>query len=227
MDTELRHGTDFASLTVRFDRPGEALLVEAGAMIARDPALDMRTHMRGGLGASLKRKLLGGESLFQNTFTATAAGQVLRLAPAVEGSIVERRVAPGAGLFLQSGAFVACTPGVELDTRWGGAKGFFGAGLFLLRAGGEGALWFSTYGGLHEVELDGVDDYVVDNAHLVAFEESLTYQVQKVGGLKSLLFSGEGLVCRLSGRGRVWIQTRSPSSLAWFLHPFRPVKARN
>jgi uncharacterized protein (TIGR00266 family) len=226
METEIRHGTDFASLTVRFERAGEALLVEAGAMIARDTALDMRTHMRGGLGASLKRKLLGGESLFQNTFTATAPGQTLRLAPAVEGSIVARTIAPDRGLFLQSGAFVASTPEVQLDTRWGGAKGFFGAGLFLLRASGAGTLWFSAYGGLHEVTLDGAEDYVVDNAHLVAFEDGLTYQVQKVGGLKSLLFSGEGLVCRLSGRGRVWIQTRSPSSLAWFLHPFRPVKSR-
>jgi uncharacterized protein (TIGR00266 family) len=226
LQTEIRHGTDFASLWVRFDQPGESLLVEAGAMIARDPALSMTTAMRGGLGASLKRSLLGGESLFQNTFTANAAGQTLRLAPAVEGSIVERELHPGEVLLLQSGAFVACTPGVQLDTTWGGAKGFFGAGLFLLKASGAGKVWFATYGALHERRLDGRESYVVDNAHLVAFDGTLSYRVEKVGGLKSLLFSGEGLVCRLEGQGRVWMQTRSPSSLAWFLHPFRPVRSR-
>ncbi|MCK6544321.1 TIGR00266 family protein [Myxococcota bacterium] len=225
MQSQIKHGTDFASLTIVFDAAGESVRVEAGAMIARDTSVQMQTSMRGGLGASLKRSLLGGESLFQNTFTATHAGQTLRLAPAMEGSIVEETIAEGQTIFLQSGAFVACTPTVQLDTKWGGAKGFFGAGLFLLKTTGPGTVWFSTYGALHAVELDG-GEYVVDNAHLVAFDETLSYTIEKVGGLKSLLFSGEGLVCRLRGRGRVWIQTRSPGSLAWFLHPFRPVKAK-
>jgi uncharacterized protein (TIGR00266 family) len=225
MRSQINHGTDFASLTLVFDSPGESVRVEAGAMIARDTSMQMQTSMRGGLGASLKRSLLGGESLFQNTFTATRPGETLRLAPAMEGSIVEQELAAGQTIFLQSGAFVACTPEVQLDTKWGGAKGFFGAGLFLLRTTGPGRVWFSTYGALHAVELSG-DEYIVDNAHLVAFDEGLTYNVEKIGGLKSLLFSGEGLVCRLRGRGRVWLQTRSPGALAWFLHPFRPVKAR-
>jgi uncharacterized protein (TIGR00266 family) len=225
MESQIAHGPDFASLTLRFERAGESVLVEAGAMIARDTDLAMKTQLRGGLGASLKRSLLGGESLFQNTFTATRPGQVLRLAPAVEGEIVQHMLSGSRTLFLQSGAFVACAPEVTLDTKWGGAKGFFGAGLFLLKASGTGPVWFATYGALHEVELTG-GEYVVDNAHLVAFEDTLTYSVEKVGGLKSLLFSGEGLVCRMRGTGRVWLQTRSPSSLAWFLHPFRPVKAK-
>lgn len=225
MQSTIAHGPDFAALTLRFESAGESVLVEAGAMIARDTAMEMKTQLRGGLGASLKRSLLGGESLFQNTFTATAPGQTLRLAPAVEGELVEQHLDGARTLFLQSGAFVACGPEVSLDTKWGGAKGFFGAGLFLLKAGGRGPLWFATYGALHEITLDG-GEYVVDNAHLVAFEETLEYDVQRVGGLKSLLFSGEGLVCRMRGHGRVWIQTRSPSSLAWFLHPFRPVQPR-
>lgn len=226
MQSTIAHGPDFAALTLRFDAAGESVLVEAGAMIARDTGMEMKTQLRGGLGASLKRSVLGGESLFQNTFTATAPGQTLRLAPAVEGEIVEQTLDGARTLFLQSGAFVACGPQVTLDTKWGGAKGFFGAGLFLLKASGQGPLWFATYGALHEITLDG-GEYVVDNAHLVAFEESLQYTVERIGGLKSLLFSGEGLVCRVRGRGKLWIQSRSPSSLAWFLHRFRPVKARS
>lgn len=226
MQTIIKHGTDFASLHVTFDAPGESLRCEAGAMVARDVALDMKTNMHGTFGAALKRSLLGGESLFQNTFTATAAGQTLMLAPAVEGSIVELDLAPGQSMFLQSGAFMACTSGVELDTKWGGAKGFFGAGLFLLKVTGPGKVWFATYGALHPIDLAGAS-YTADNTHLVAFDGNLQYQVRKVGGLKSLLFSGEGLVCQVSGHGRLYLQTRSPSALAWFVHPYRAVRRSN
>jgi uncharacterized protein (TIGR00266 family) len=227
MQTIIKHGTDFASLHVTFDAPGESLRCEAGAMVARDVALDMKTNMHGTFGAALKRSLLGGESLFQNTFTATAAGQTLMLAPAVEGSIVELDLAAGQSMFLQSGAFMACTPGVELDTKWGGAKGFFsGAGLFLLKATGAGPLFFGTYGGIHAVDV-GPAGYVCDTSTIVAFTGGLNYQVTKVGGLGGLFLSGEGLVCRFQGHGRLWLSTRNPRSLVSFLNPYRPIQPRN
>jgi uncharacterized protein (AIM24 family) len=83
----------------------------------------------------------------------------------------------------------------------------------------------SSYGAIHPVEVDG--GYVVDTGHIVAFDDTLTYRVRSVGGLKSLFFSSEGLVCEFSGRGRLWIQTRNASALAAFLHPFRRVKTQN
>ncbi len=131
---------------------------------------------------------------------------------------------PGMEIFLQSGAYLASTPGVVLDTKWQGAKGFFSGGLFLLRAYGQGRLWFSTYGGLHAVDIGTqYAGYICDNAHMVAFTSGLAYNVRKLGGLKSLFFSGEGLVCEFNGQGRLWMQTRNPASLAAFLHPFRAV----
>lgn len=225
MRNEIKNGPDFASLHVTFDAAGEALLTESGAMVARDTGVAMTTSLQGGFGAALKRKLLGGESLFQNTFRASVQGERLLVAPAVEGSIGVRTLAPGEEMFLQSGAYLASTPELILDTKWQGVRGFFAAGLFLLRCVGPGTVWFSTYGALHEVELEG-GSYVVDNTHLVGFDGGLSYRVEKVGGLKSLFFSGEGLVCRMQGTGTVFIQSRNPSNLAWFLHPFRPVKAR-
>jgi len=225
MRHELKNGPDFASLHVTFDAPGEELRTESGAMVARDTAVAMTTTLQGGFGAALKRKLLGGESLFQNTFKASRSGERLLVAPAVEGSIGVRTLAPGEEFFLQSGAYVASTTDVTLDTKWQGLRGFFAAGLFLLRAVGPGTVWFSTYGALHEIALTG-GSYVVDNTHLVGFEGGVAYRVEKVGGLKSLFFSGEGLVCRMQGTGKVFVQTRNPSNLAWFLHPFRPIKQR-
>ncbi len=227
MQHEIRNNPDFGILRVTFGQPGEEILAESGAMASRDTAIDMKTSMRGGLGAALKRKLLGGESIFQNTFTATAPGQSLWLAPPSEGSIECVQLSPGMEIFLQSGAYLASTPGVTLDTKWQGAKGFFAGGFFLLRAHGQGLIWFCAYGAMHTIDIGAqYQGYVCDNTHLVGFSQGLTYAVQKVGGLKSLFLSGEGLVCRFQGQGRLWMQTRNPQSLAGALDPFRPVRSR-
>ena len=227
MRHEIKHNPDFGVIQVTFDQPGEQVIAESGAMVGRDSAVQMQTNMQGGLGAALKRKMLGGESLFQNTFTATAPGQTLWIAPAPEGSIQFVELQPGMEMYLQSGAYLASTPGVQLDTKWQGSKGLFAGGLFLLRAHGQGWLWFSTYGGCHTIDIGPqYNGYDCDNSHLVGFTQGLQYQVQKLGGVKSLFLSGEGLVCAFQGQGRLWIQTRNPSSLANFLQAFRPVKSK-
>jgi len=229
MQHEIRHNPDFGMIRVSFDAPGEQFVTESGAMVARDTAMQMETNLRGGLGSALKRKLLGGESLFQNTFSCTQAGQTLWVAPASEGAIEQIDLQPGQELYLQSGAYLASTPGIQLDTKWQGARGFFsGEGLFLLRAYGHGSLWFSSYGGIHAVDIgQQYNGYICDTSHMVAFSQGLNYTINKVGGLKSLFFSGEGLVCTFHGQGRLWMQTRNPGSLAGFLHPFRAVQANS
>jgi len=94
--------------------------------------------------------------------------------------------------------------------------------MFLIKASGTGDLWFNSYGGI--MEIDVADSYIVDTGHIVAFTQGLDYRVSRVGGYKSLFFSGEGLVCRFSGQGKVWIQTRKIGPLTSFLRPFRPQK---
>ena len=128
-------------------------------------------------------------------------------------------------IFLSSGAFLASAPTVQLDTKWGGAKGFFsGTGMFLLVAQGTGPLFFCAYGGIHAVDV-GPAGYICDTSHIVGFTGGLQYTVNKVGGMKSLFFSGEGLVCTFHGQGRLWISTRNPSGLVSFVHPFRRVQS--
>lgn len=228
MQSEIKYNPDFAAVRIQFDQPGEQLVTESGAMVARDTGVTMETNMRGGLGSALKRKLLGGESLFQNTFTATAPGQTVWVAPAPEGAIEQVDLQPGQEIFMQSGAYLCSTPGIQLDTKFQGAKGFFsGEGLFLLRVHGQGRIWFCTYGAVHAVDIgQQYPGYVCDTGHMVAFTQGLSYTVNRVGGMKSLFLSGEGLVCRFQGQGRLWMQTRNPGALASFLHPFRPVKAK-
>jgi uncharacterized protein (TIGR00266 family) len=226
MRYELLDKPDFGMVRVGFDQPGEQLLVESSAMVARHSAIEMKTQLQGGILAAAKRKMLGGESLFQNTFTATQPGQELWLAPSAEGDVLALDMNGTYEVMLNSGAYLAASPGVTLDTKWGGAKGFFGAGLFLLKCSGHGPLFFSSYGGIHAVDV-GPGGYICDNGHIVGFTSGLNYTVTKVGGLKSLFLGGEGLVCRFEGQGRLWMSTRNANSLAAFLHPFRPVKNNN
>jgi uncharacterized protein (AIM24 family) len=80
----------------------------------------------------------------------------------------------------------------------------------------------SSFGGIIEIDVTG--EYVVDTGNIVAFTDGLNYNVTKVGGYKSLFFSREGFVCRFSGQGRVWIQTRKVGPLVSWVWPFRPSK---
>ena len=199
-------GPAFARARVAMDA-GEELKAESGAMVSMSGTVDIETGMKGGFLKSVARKLLTSESFFQNTFHARSPGEVT-LAPALPGDIMLREM-EGESLILQSGSYLGSGTGIEMETKWGGARSFFSReGLFLLRAFGRGPLLFSSYGGIIEVAVPA-SGYVVDTGHLVAFEPSLEWTVDKVGGMKSLLFSGEGLVCRFRGQGRLWLQTRS------------------
>lgn len=148
------------------------------------------------------------------------------LAPGSPGDIIAFDLAPGNSLMIQSSAYLSATPSVVLDTKWGGAKGFFsGVGLFLLKATGPGTVFVASYGAIFPKLCDG--EYIVDTDHIVAFEDKVTYGISKVGGIKSLFLGGEGLVARFTGQGMIYAQTRSPSSLAAFLHSYRPVRSNN
>jgi uncharacterized protein (TIGR00266 family) len=106
-----------------------------------------------------------------------------------------------------------------VDTKWGGAKTFFASeGLFMLKCFGTGALLLCSYGAIHEETLAVGQTLTVDTGHLVAFTEDMGFRVRTIGGVKSTLFSGEGLVVDLTGPGRVLLQTRSADAfLAWLM----------
>lgn len=227
MRYEIIDAPDFGLLKVVFDRPGEQVVAESGAMVSRSPGVTMQTSMRGGLGQALKRRVLGGESIFQNTFTASSPGEELLLAPGPEGDLSRRTLADGEEFFLQSGNYLAHTGPIVLDTKWGGVKSFFGGvGFFMLKTRGPGELFFNSYGALHAVDV-GPAGYTVDTGHIVGFTGGLDYTVRSFGGFKGLFFSGEGLVADFRGHGTVYIQTRNAPSLAGFLEPYRRVRRSN
>ncbi len=225
MESKIELSPEYGLLEVLL-RPGEKLVAESGAMVAMDSSIKLTSKARGGVLKGLKRKMLGGESFFQSTYEAENQPGKVWLAPGAPGDIKEVELAPGKSLMVQSSCYMASTPDVQLDTKWGGAKGFFsGTGMFLLKATGPGTVWITSFGAMAVQEVSG--GFTVDTGHIVAFDETLQYHISKVGGLKGLLFSGEGLVAKFSGHGQIHMQTRNPSSFAAFLHPFRPVEKAN
>ncbi len=220
------HSPAYAALRMNL-AANQSITVEAGAMAAMDTNITMKSKMRGGILKSVGR-MLGGESLFLSEFTAQNKSGELLISPGVPGDVCHYNIASGRSLFLQSSGFVACDPSLELDTKFQGFKGFFsGESLFLVKVSGDGDVWFSSYGAIVEIPVNG--SYLVDTGYVVAFEDSLNYNVELLGGLsrkglKTAIFGGDGLVCRFSGQGRLWIQTRHVGPLVNFLNAFRPIK---
>lgn len=223
----VEHNPAYASLVL--DLPAnQTVMVEASAMAAMDTCLEMKSKMKGGSMKGIGR-MLGGESLFINEFTAQGKSGELYISPGVPGDVKHYYISKECSLMVQSSGFVACSPEVEIDTKFQGFKGFFsGESLFLIKVTGNGDFWFSSYGAIIEIPVDG--NYVVDTGYIVAFEDTLNYSVENIGGLsfKSLktgIFGGESLVCRFSGSGRLWIQSHNLAPLINFLIPFRPTKS--
>lgn len=226
---EINHRPDFATLKVNL-RQGQEIFAEPSAMLAMDPEVDLKAGFKGGFFKSLGRGL-GGESLIINTFTSRKEGGEVIFAPGPMGDMNHYALRNNR-ILMQRGAFVAHSEGVTVDGKWGGVKGLFsGEGMVLLQAQGDGDIFFNTYGAM--IEIDVQDSYYVDTGYIVAFEDTLDYTVTVLPGLgigskvKSFFFGGEGLVCQFKGVGKLWIQTRATNPYLTFVHPFRPVKAKN
>lgn len=217
MQVEVQYRPAFALALVTLEN-GEKIQTESGAMVAMTPDLEMETAASGGFLKSLSRSMFGGESFFLNTYTAKNEGDTIAVAPPLPGdiSVVELK---NESLLVQSGSYLAASAGLTVDTKWSGAKTFFGSeGLIMLRVSGTGTLIISSYGAIHPMELAAGQSYVVDTGHLVTFTEGISYNVKKVAGWKSTLFSGEGLVAELTGPGKMTLQSRSQDSfLAWLI----------
>jgi uncharacterized protein (TIGR00266 family) len=217
LNVDIKFSPSFAMATVSLNQ-GEGLQAEAGAMTGMSGGVEIETKAQGGLLGGLKRSVLGGESFFINTFTAGAGPGEVIVAPALPGDIIHLPVDGTKAIMVQSGSWLASEASVAVDTKWGGAKTFFsGEGLFLLRCSGAGDMLVSSYGAIFERELGAGEAYKVDTGHIVAFEEGIGYEVNKVGNWKSTILSGEGLVATFTGPGKLWQQSRSPADLIGWL----------
>ena len=220
MDIEIIHRPSY-SLAIAKLTPNERIRAEAGAMVSMSGDVQIETKAEGGILKSLGRSVLGGESFFQNFFVASAAGGEVTLAPELPGDIAVIEMS-GSKLMIQAGSYMASESTVELTAKVS-MKAFMSAeGISMLEATGTGTLLVSSYGAIFEKVLGAGEKYVVDTSHLVAFDGTMSVQPKTVGGMKSTLFSGEGLVVELTGPGKIYIQTRSPQALINWIIPQIP-----
>ena len=139
MSTEIaytiEHDPAYASLKLSL-LPNQSVTVEAGAMAAMDSCIDMKSKVNGGFAKGLGR-MFGGESLFTSEFTAQGQSGDLYVSPGVPGDIIHYLLDGSRSLMVQSSGFVAAAPGVSIDSKFQGFKGFFsGESLFLLKVTG-------------------------------------------------------------------------------------------
>jgi len=185
--------------------------------------ISIETKAAGGLLKSLSRSLLGGESFFQNFFQAPAQGGEITFSPQLPGDVTLIEMM-GNKIMVQAGSYLASEESVELSTKIS-MKAFMATeGISMIEASGNGKLLVSLYGAIFERSLSPGERHIVDSTHLVAFDATMDVQVKTVGGLKSTLLSGEGLVVQITGPGRLFIQTRSPSALINWIIPHIPRK---
>jgi len=212
MEATIRNRPSFANVVVILE-PGDSIIAEADAMASMSTTVSMETRWSGGMMGAVLKRVFGGESLFVNEFTATERSELVLTQP-LPGDI-ECMELNGTTFYLQPGAFLACEPGIKLSLKWAGVASFVGGeGLFRLVVSGTGRVWFSAYGGIFEREI--TDEYIVDTGHLVAYEPSINIKVGLAGGIFSSFFGGEGLITRVRGPGKIYMQSRNMSGLtAW------------
>jgi len=187
-------------------------------MMATSAGVSVEASTQGGVMKGLKRSVLGGESLFITTFTAPASGGWVDVAHHLAGDIISAGVTADEPMSITKGCWLASSPGIDLDTKWGGFKNLFGSeGGFLIHATGHGSALLACYGALDTISLGAEESVTIDSGHVVAFGPTVSSQLRKVtGGVVQMLKSGEGLVFDFTGPGWVMTQSRNPSALeAW------------
>lgn len=227
MQCEIKYQPSYSLAIVQVDQ-GEEVHAEGGAMVSMSANMQLQTEMRGGFLGALGRSLMGGESFFTSKYRAEGGPGELTLAPTLPGDISQLEL-QGHTFFLKSGAYLAGSASLSVDSQWGGARGFFGGGgLFLLRVQGHGTLLFNTYGALHWKELQPGERYIVDTGHVVGFSDGMSFQVRKAGtGWINSITSGEGLVCEFTGPGVLYMQTRNEGAFVSWLIPKLPSRSSN
>jgi uncharacterized protein (TIGR00266 family) len=200
---------------------GDVVRAEAGALMYMTDGVEMDARMDGGLLGGLKRKLLAGESLFITYFRGAASGAKVAFAGPYPGKIIHIPLG-GQPVLCQRDSFLCALGNVDLSiafTRRLGAGFFGGEGFILQKMEGSGELFIHSGGTIVPFELKPGERLRVDTGCLVAFDSTVDYDIERVGGIKTSLFGGEGLFfALLTGPGRVWLQTLPFSRLADRIH---------
>ena len=165
------------------------------------------------------KRMFSGESFFLNHFTAQAPNQSLLIGPTMLGDCMHHTMRGGT-LIVQGSSWLASTPDIDIDTTWQGFSSalFSGESMFWVKCTGAGDLFLSSYGAIHAVDVNG--GYTIDTGHIVAFEDTLKFNIGKAShSLIGSFLGGEGLVCKFTGQGKLYYQSHTAPSLGELLGP--------
>ena len=220
MDYEII-GEYLPSVAIFLDR-GESIFTQSGAMSWMTNGMKMETTAKGGVLSSLLRTVTG-ESMFLATYTAQNDGETINISSAFPGHILDVKLGGGHSIIAQKTAFLCAEPNVKLSPHVvkGVGSGFFGGeGFILQEISGNGMVFLEIDGDVINLDLRHGEKIKVSTGHVAAFESSVTYDVQMVGGVKNTFFGGEGVFhTTLTGPGQVWIQSIPLTKFAQSLSP--------
>lgn len=203
---------------------GECMITEGGGMSWMTSNMKMET-VGGGIGKMFGR-MLSGEKMFQNRYTAQGAPGMIAFASSFPGSIEAFEIAPGEEIIAQKTAFLASEAGVSYEMYLNKKLGsglFGGEGFIMQKFSGQGTMFAEFDGAVVSHELAAGEELVVDTGHLAAMTAGCRMEIVEVPGIKNVLFGGEGLFnTKLTGPGRVWLQTMPLVNVAGVLRPYFP-----
>ena len=196
---------------------GEAVFTEKGGMAWMSGDISMNTSSRGGVLSGLGRRL-AGESFFMTTFLCNSGQGLITFTPEAPGTILPFELAPGETLICQKDSFMCAEESVKVEMHFRKKLGtglFGGEGFILQKISGPGTAFVEITGELRQYELSAGQTMQVDPGHIALFEPTVNYDLERVKGVKNILFAGEGLfLARLGGPGRIWLQSMPLANLA-------------
>jgi uncharacterized protein (TIGR00266 family) len=219
-------GTFLQTVDIHLEQ-GESVYTESGGMAWMKGNIEMKTGTKGGLMAGLGRKL-AGESLFMTTYTCRGGAGMVVFTPEAPGKVLNFELQPGQSLICQKDAFMCAQSSVKLEMHFRkklGAGLFGGEGFILQKITGPGVVFLEIPGEVREYTLAAGEVMQVDPGHIALMEPTVSYDIATVKGVANVLFSGEGLfLAKLTGPGRIWLQSMPLSNLAGKLAKYMPTK---
>ena len=217
-------GDNLQIVTCELD-PNERVYAEAGTMVYMSGNMMFEARAKGGVMKGLKRKLTG-ESFFLTEFTPGQGPGYVGFGGNAPGTIKAIELTPGKEFMVQKDAFLCAENSVNLDMAWQkklGASLFGGEGFILQRLSGSGTAFIHATGDFVEMDLQPGQTIKVDTGSVVGWDASVTFDIQRAGGLKSMMFGGEGsFLTTLTGPGKILLQSMNLPELAITLSRFMP-----
>lgn len=200
---------------------GEKIWAEAGAMMFMSANIDIRTRAEKNLPSSSRGDSIALEKLRKAQFVCLGDDGEIAFSPPSPGSILKLEL-DNQRIYCDGLSFLASTKDFEFKTQGSLKTLLTGASMFLQSITGTGTVFLKCYGNLYERELEKGESIIVDTGHLVAYEETVRYKLQKPKDQQLARSAGEWLVCKYTGPGKLWLQTRNRAELAKVVQRYLP-----